>query len=310
MPVFWLQKQNGWNVPIVFRIRKRKRPTRNEIQAIVCKSCGTSLEGIQPESNVHHGDITALNLGIRAVRQEDGGENLDAFIPIIEKGTPYPLEEPKRKTFYTTDEKQGLIKIPVFEGMEELASQNEQQGVIEWPLPTGLPINTPIEVSFNYNESRTLKVISRVMNRKDIEPHTVELKRNKEPMIISQHDGDSLEEDWREDADIIPAAEDFLIRYGSYIREDIVDKMQKDIDKLRLALDNDEEINGRAAAHSITEAMFQRAGIASQLFLAERAVRGASPETVAHIEAAVEELKIAHDLNEDSSIVRALIRKT
>ena len=50
---------------------------------------------------------------IQAVR----GSDPHAFHPLIEKGTSLPMEQPRFETFYTAEEQQRLIKVPVFEGL-------------------------------------------------------------------------------------------------------------------------------------------------------------------------------------------------
>ena len=77
-------------------------------------------------------EITAMHYGIEVVRE---GKD-DYFFPIIKKGTPYPMSKPMSQSFLPTEQGQRLIRVPVYEGLSERASLNEQQGVIEWP-PAG-----------------------------------------------------------------------------------------------------------------------------------------------------------------------------
>jgi molecular chaperone DnaK len=104
-------------------------------------------------------EVTALHLGIAALK----GDNPDAFVPIIEKGTPYPLSEPKKRLFTPVEENQKLIRVAVYEGLSHLASLNDQQGVIEFPLPRGIGAANPVEISFNFDANRVLTVGVRVV---------------------------------------------------------------------------------------------------------------------------------------------------
>jgi molecular chaperone DnaK len=295
-------KLRGIECPQCFEADKPSQHTLNDESATVCQKCGASLAAARPAGEGGYYDITAMHLGVRAVQ----GDNLDAFVPIIYKGTSFPLSEPKRRTFYTTEENQKLIKVPVFEGLHPLARQNDQQGIIEWQLPDGLPINTPVEVAFNYDRSRTLAVTLRVMGRDGLE-HAVVLQRDR-PMEIIDIAEPVENIDWREDTEgIIPAAEQFLQLFGSYIKEGTVAKMQRTLDRLRTALDENNETQGRAAAQEIWLFMAGGAGIASQLYLAERAVEGAPPDVGAEIQAASEQLRLAYEAGADQGALQNLV---
>jgi molecular chaperone DnaK (HSP70) len=294
-------KLKGVECPACYEDKAQKLHTINDESATVCQKCGASLANAHAASALGYHDVTAMHLGIRAVK----GDNLDAFIPIIPKGTHYPLTQPIPQTFYTTEENQHLIKVPVFEGLHDLASQNEQQGIVEWNLPAGLVINTPVEVAFNFDRDRVLTVNLRVMGKNDL-AHEVVLKRGRPQEIIKTTEQEEV--DWREETEgIIPAAEQFLQYFGAYTKEGTAEKMHNDLEKLRGALDEDNETRGRAAAHSLYLAMFGGAGIASQLYLAQRASEGAPPEVAADILSAAEELRNAHDSNADARSLRDLV---
>lgn len=284
----------------------KKQHTINDETATICKKCGASLAAAKSVSDLNYEDITAMHLGVRAVK----GDNLDAFVPIIEKGTSFPLPEAIRRTFYTTEENQQFIKVPIFEGLHDLASQNDQQGIVEWKLPESLPINTPVEVSFNYNLDRTLTVGLRVMGRDKLSYETT-LQRDRPQEIIEtiQDAKDEDENDWREEAgSIMPAAEQFVQYFGTYMKAGTVEKMEKDIAALKDALDTNNEIQARATSHDIYLTMMGGAGIASQLYLAERACDGASPEVAAEIQRTADELRLAHESDSDQGAVMGLVQ--
>ena len=283
-----------------------RQHTVNDETATVCKKCGTSLAAAKSVSDLIYGDITPMHYGVRAVK----GDNLDAYVPIIEKGTPYPLPEAIRRTFYTTEENQQCIKVPIFEGMHDLASQNDQQGIVEWTLEESLSVNTPVEVSFNLNQDRILTIGLRVMGRDGLF-HEVTLQRDR-PQEINEtipETRDEDESDWQEEAgSIMPAAEQFLQYFGTYMKAGTVEKMQKDIAILRDALEKNNEIQASATRRDIYLTMIGGAGIASQLYLAERACEGASPEVAKEIRRNADELRLAHESASDQGDVMELVQ--
>lgn len=279
----------------------KRQHTINEVDASVCRKCGTGLATAKIASEVGYHDITSMDLGVRAVK----GDNLDTFVPIIKKGTAFPLDEPKCQTFYTAEDNQQLIRIPVFEGTHALATQNEQQGIVEWQLPEGLPINTSIEVSFNFDRDRTLTVNIRVMGRQGLS-HTAVLKRGLAPEIVETRDFE--EADWREEAEgLVPAGEHFQQHYGEYLRAEARGKLDEALDKLKKAINANDEMPGRRAAQEVYTIMVGTGGVASQLYLASRVVEGAPPEVAAEIHQHSEELRNAYLTNAEDTNLRQLV---
>lgn len=288
---------------------------RSDINPMACVAQGASIMAhslhnkSQDTSETDAGDgislddVTAKDLGIHAVK----GENLGAFVPIIEKGTRFPLSAPKRQTFYTTEDNQSLIRIPVYEGVHELASQNELQGQIEWNLPGELAKNTPIEVSFNFDDNRVLMVNIRVMERDDMF-HEVALTRDQH--IESVGDGSQEDDnDWREETEhVIVAGEWFMQNFQPYMEEGSENKMQVLMDKLRQAQNDDRKSVGKELAHELYLIMIGGAGTASQLYLATRAAHGAPPDIAAEIQVAADNLRTAFD-EENSDVVEEMKRK-
>ncbi len=290
-------KMKGVECPECFDDNDQKQHTINDESSFECKKCGASLASAQSASELVYYDVTPMHLGIKAVN----GDNLDSFVPIITKGTQYPLQDPIRQSFYTTEENQKLIKVPVYEGLHDLASQNDQQGIVKWKLPEDLPMNSPIEVAFNYDRNRVLTVSLRIMNKDDL-VHEVILQRDR-PQEIIVSTADEEEIDWKEESDnIIPSAERFLNAFEGYMKEGTADKMRSELDKLRKALDEDNETRGRKSAHNIYMMMFGSAGVASQLYLAERAAEGAPPEVSAEIQVSVEQVRTAYEIDDQGTL--------
>ncbi|MFD0507339.1 Hsp70 family protein [Streptomyces chiangmaiensis] len=125
----------------------------NEEDAQRCSNCGTSLAGAAPtQSAPQIYEVTGMSLGIGAVR----GNQQDVFIPIIPRGTSYPLPEPMTRTFQATDGRR--IRVPVYEGDSNVASKNHEQGVVEFDLPSEIDVDSRVEVTFNYDADRIVTV--------------------------------------------------------------------------------------------------------------------------------------------------------
>ena len=244
-----------------------------------------------------HG-VTAMHLGIAAVK----GNNPDAFVAIIPKGTPYPLVEPKKRQFYIAEEHQTLIRVPVFEGLNERASLNEQQGVIEFPLPEGgIGMSTPVEVSFNYDSSRLLTVGIRIIGTDH--HHTETLKRDR-PRAQAPGQNETMVDDWREDLQpSIKAAKHFDETYGEYMSAEDRRELQDAMKQGHEALRQNNQITGQQAMLVLRNTLLG-SGTASLLFIAERAMHGLPPETSQLLAHVVASLRTAHVRHNESEVAR------
>ncbi len=299
-------KLKGIECPSCFEDEENEIHTVNDESALECKSCGYALSAARAVGDMDYYDVTAVHLGIKAVK----GDNLNTFAHIIEKGTEFPLKEPMKETFYTSEDNQKLIRIPVFEGMHDLADQNDLQGVVEWNLPEGLKISTPVEVAFNYDRFRTLTVSVRVKERDDLS-HEVTLQRDNPPEIMSttmQGEVDT-DDDWREDADLTNTANSFLSAFENYMSPGTPEKMHNSIEKLETALEENNEVVGRNAANDIYKIMISGAGVASQLYLAERATDGAAPDIAHEIHEVSEDLRNAYLNKDDQDTIKPIANK-
>lgn len=218
---------------------------------------------------------TALHLGIAAVK----GQNIDAFVPIIEKGTPFPLSEPKKQIFMPTAEGQKVLRIPVYEGLNELASLNEQQGVLELPLDQGVSVSTPIEVAFNYDRSRTLTITVKVGNK----PPIKEMLRHDHGRPKPDSAKENLTEDWREELQpCLRAAQHFQESYGEFMDADDRHELVEEIKQAAIVLDAADEGAGRRMS-AVLHSRILSSGAASQLFLAERVLNSAPAQDATEI---------------------------
>lgn len=238
--------------------------------------------------------VTAMHLGLAALK----GENPDVFIPIIPKGTPYPLVESKKRVFYPSEDNQMLISIPVYEGMNERASLNEQQGVMSFPLPSGIRMSTPVEVSFNYDSNRVTTVSVRIVGTDQLYSET--LKRDRARVQTAQ----SLVDDWREELQpSIRAATHFLDTYGAYMTPDDTQELSEALKDGETALKDSNASVGVKAAMMLRNKVFG-SGTASLLFIAERAMHGLPPAQSHIMAQAVASLRKAHTRGNTADVER------
>jgi molecular chaperone DnaK (HSP70) len=280
----------------IFGAQKVKR----HINPMECVALGAAIlantHELKEDSVVNKGErtvveVTALHLGIAAVK----GDNSDAFVPIIPKGTPYPLTEPKKRVFTPIEENQTLIRVAVYEGLNQLASLNDQQGIIEFPLPRGIGAANPVEISFNFDANRVLTVGVRVVGTDLVIQET--LRRNT-PRVGPKN----LLDDWREDLQpSVRAGKQFLQTYGKFMDETDLAELQEQIEQGERALEGDNQVEGRRAAQSLQNKIFG-CGTASQLFIAERAMQDATPVVAQQIAHAVRHIRTAYE-NKDQERV-------
>jgi len=215
-------------------------------------------------------DVTPLTLGIETL----GG----VFTRMITRNTTIPTK--KAETFSTASDDQPSVEIHVLQGEREMASNNRTLGRFHLdgipPTPRGIP---KIEVSFDIDANGILQVSAKDMgtgkqqaititghsgldekeiNRmvKDAETNAAEDKKRRETIDAKNHADQlvySLEKLLRENKDKVPAEE--------------ADRVQKEIDNTKKAIESDnlERIRKAAedlsrASHKLTEMMYQQAG--------------------------------------------------
>ncbi len=93
--------------------------------------------------------VTAVDLGT--------AENeSDRFVPIIKKGTAYPLSEPRTCIFYPALPRPEVIRIPIYEGDHHQAALNAHQCDLEIAVPAGSDLSRGVEVSFDFDRNRVM----------------------------------------------------------------------------------------------------------------------------------------------------------
>jgi hypothetical protein len=183
-----------------------------------------------------------------------------------------------------------LISIPVYEGLNERASLNEQQGIIQFPLPEGLSMTTPVEVSFNYDSNRVTTVSIRVIGTEH--SHTETLRRDRPRMRPAGPQ--TLVDDWREELQpSVRAGRHFLGTYGAYMDEADRKEIEEGIAEGEAALRSDNQPAGRQASLVLRNKILG-SGTASLMFIADRAMHGLPADQSQLLAQAVSSLRTAH----------------
>lgn len=94
--------------------------------------------------------ITPKNLGIEVA---DGSLSV-----VIAKGTMYPTTSPVTREFVVKGEGRRRLEVAVYEGEHAVAQQNELVGHVTLRLPPGMTGATPVDVSFDLSQDRTIEL--------------------------------------------------------------------------------------------------------------------------------------------------------
>ncbi|MFD9886016.1 Hsp70 family protein [Streptomyces alboflavus] len=259
----------------------------NEYAAETCADCGQSLVNGRPVGSTGLFESTPMAMGIAAVK----GAQRDVFVQIIPAGSPYPLPEPRQRTFHATDSR--LIRVPVYEGDSHVASENHEQGVVEFELPQEIEINCHVDVSFNYSADRIITVRISVRGTDMVLEATPRREKPRTPPPETEQEVDSAV--LREELGLaVREAQRFLKQYGTYIEQTQEMKARRDIAQAQRAVEMGDSREYKRLTELLLDDMYHQCGLASQFRQAELAADGAPLETVNAISDAVEQVKAAH----------------
>jgi len=245
--------------------------------------------------------VTPMHLGINSVK----GEDVDHFEPIIEKGTPYPLDEPKKKVFRPAEANQKVLRIPVYEGLNSQAGLNELQGDIEIPLEKALDVTQDIEISFDYNRNRvlTMRVLivgkdgKVILDKEHALAHSRPRPKSSRTAAAGSADGSkgaSLAEDFREVlTPTIRMGKHFLEGYGDYMLDEDRRELQDAITQAEKAVKDNNEASGRTAQNVIDNKVMS-SGLASLMYIAESVMSKANANQARVLARAIAALRQAH----------------
>jgi molecular chaperone DnaK len=215
-------------------------------------------------------DVTPLTLGIETL----GG----VFTRMIARNTTIPTK--KSEVFSTASDNQPSVEIHVLQGEREMASYNRTLGRFHLdgipPAPRGIP---KVEVAFDIDANGILHVSAKDMGTgkqqaititghsglddkeidrmvKDAESNSAEDKKRRETIDTKNHADQlvySIEKLLRENGDKVPAEE--------------ADRVQKEIDNTKQAIESDDVERIRKAvedlsraSHKLTEMLYRQAG--------------------------------------------------
>lgn len=250
----------------------------NEDVAKRCETCDADLAAARSVGDTVLQDPTPMSLGIRAVK----GEDQDHFVPIIPKGTVYPLTEPMKRSFEATSDRK--ISIPVFEGDDPVASRNHEQGLIEYELPEGMDVRTRVEVSFNYDRNRELTVTVAAPGTAFLKSQKVRRDQPRTKAAESPRRRDGADAPVLELQQTAAMAGRFHSEYERFMEMSQAMRLRREIEVAEqlLAEREPDEEQARHQARVIETAIFS-SGLATQLFVANQATDGAPPELSAQI---------------------------
>ena len=119
--------------------------------------------GPRGELSIKVVDGATHHLGILLVKSDRTTQYVHLMIP---KMTRVPCEV--NNTFYTVDDDQPGVRIEVVQGLEQNQIIDEisqfedfKLGECELELPSGMPMNTPFDVTYKYNLDQTLEVTAK-----------------------------------------------------------------------------------------------------------------------------------------------------
>ncbi|RRR98652.1 Hsp70 family protein [Glycomyces terrestris] len=269
----------------------------NDDAAQECTQCGASLAGARSvgrDTNVY--DVTGMALGVAAVK----GSSADAFVPIIPRNTPYPLSEPMHGSFEVTDT--AKIRMPVYEGNSTVASENHEQGLFEVALPPGVEMHAAVDVGMFLDKDRILHVTVSVPSVGLEETMRLQVDQERARAARPELVEDEPEDDYR---DVLMSTMDgarrFLEVYEQYIAVPQAAKIRSDLDRAEEALMIDNPDECRRMVDVLNRDIFG-SGLATQLYLAERAASQASKRDADSINESIAKIQEAHTRGSDAVV--------
>jgi molecular chaperone DnaK len=260
----------------------------NNESAKSCEKCSASLAAAMSVGDISVREPTPRAFGIRAAAN-GRATVLEVIIPM---GEPYPLQEPKSKTFEMMAD--NSIVIPVFEGDEKLEKEHEWQGDIKITEDDfrqerlDVKAGTKVRVSMNYSRHRELSVRVQVVGTKM--DREIRLSRDKPPQGAAPTlGGESLAGELEF---LVRAAENFQGKYLAYMENPERKRLDAAVEDAKAALNRSNPIEIRETCDRLALTL-NSCGVASTLFLAERVKGGVSPEKLRIIDAVIQKVKTA-----------------
>jgi molecular chaperone DnaK len=211
------------------------------------------------------------------------------------------MEQPARRTFTPSSEGQTVLRVPVLQGVSPIGSINEEQGVIEFPLPKGIPATTPVEVSFKLDANGTLEVTIQVQGFDYVHQETVHRDRARARPGRPQK---TLREDWQEELQpTLRAAKYFQETFSDYMDKGTCAEINDSIRRATAALEEGDATRGENLTRELQKAMLS-SGVASILFVAERAMTGKPPSVHQALSQLMGQLRVAYQAGRSVEVER------
>lgn len=266
----------------------------NPFEADHCSYCGKPLATGRHTGQVGLHEKTERDFGICVV--DDQGD-MDHFSVVIERGTHYPLEKPRSRRFHTTSR---MIQIPVYAGDRPKASQNEYLGLVEHSLPSDAPAQTPLTVTFNYDQDRILTVKVEVENRP-------ELTREGTPerKALKQTDKATTGK-WRELAEqAIHYSTALTERYGEFIEKEDREALEAALTQVKATYSTNDNKNGPTAVNHLWEVQ-EKPRVAQRLYFSDQVMDQVSSDTAEILAGQAKSLRDAYRAEDDGGVTRIM----
>jgi molecular chaperone DnaK (HSP70) len=178
---------------------------KQEIRMIICPSCQQETPQDNPTC-IKCG--TPQGIVLQKIPRPIGVEIVEGKMQIIlNDDMYYPTREPVVKTLQTTEPGQQEARLPIYEGDDPIAKNNQFLGLVRGDLPPSLPENTKVDVAIGIDNDGILEVTARIPDRPDFKMEAkIEWKGKKLPEPTSGGAnggrGSPVEPDWKNDVEM------------------------------------------------------------------------------------------------------------
>jgi molecular chaperone DnaK (HSP70) len=158
---------------------------RNPAGQVTCFRCGESLTGGVEELL----ERVPVPIGIMVE-----GKRMEV---IIDNTVYYPTQKPVSKMLHTASPGQVKVNMPVYEGWNEMAEENQYLGLASGELPAGLPENTNVDVAFSIDRSGILFITASLPEKPGVK---IEARMNWKTKDTPPPPPPPTPDDWTSDA--------------------------------------------------------------------------------------------------------------
>jgi molecular chaperone DnaK (HSP70) len=268
--------------------------TSNPFAADQCQSCGADLfEEVRPETECPHchqptplgsercihcqrpiltmgegqGPVTRIDRLAHSIGVQTVGDRMEIVIPA---NTIYPIPGPERADpvvhyFRTQQDSQAVLRAPVYEGENGVASANDYLGPVEGQLPPGLKVGTEVQMEFRVDDDGIVYVTATIPTHPDFKVQAqVRIGQR-----IEQIEPAPRPNQWKREArDVLGRAEWTLQRGRAYLTPQNGGRLTRLINELEVALEQGDEAMAVEKTAELSAALNALGGL-NTLILAE-----------------------------------------